>query len=527
MKSTNFAQNFTYLDFPGLIKLKKKVILIGLVLFSILLFPLISYSIALEQIPNPRLNNSWVSDTANILSQQTITTINQRIDQLEAKNGTEMAVVTIPNTSSFATPKQFTTALFNHWKIGKQGQDNGVLFMISVGDRRVEIETGYGVEGILPDARVGRIIDSQIIPKFKQGNFDQGVLDGTIALVKALENESFLPIDNLNLPSPIAINTIFVALLGFITYKIYQNNKGQGKSSEKIIAKIGAGGLTGLSLINNFSIIAFVLIILYSLFAYKLYQKSKAESLTLIPISPTGYFRFSSTNDDSDKELHHYIYWASFWFSNAVFIIGANFFGYFQDDHILRAIPTIVFCSVFSLVLAWFISGGIKDFFDQNKAGRALHKFCCNICDQEMEMISEQKLKTLLTRPQEVAIEIGSTAFEGWRCANCFPNIKHDTIHIRAYTVKYGYQECIYCQELTKESTSKVITPATYQSSGTMLVTTTCKCCGDTEQHTQIIPKLEKSSSSSSSSSGGGSSSSGGGSFGGGSSGGGGAGGSW
>jgi uncharacterized protein len=523
MKLTNIDKTLIFFNFQNFNKIKKQIILFSLVLFSIILFPLISYTTPLDQIPNPRLNNSWVADTANILSQQTITTINQRIDELEAKNGTEMAVVTVEDTLSFATPKEFTTALFNHWKIGKQGQDNGVLFMISVGDRRVEIETGYGVEGILPDARVGSIIDREIIPQFKQGNFDQGVLNGTIALVKVLENESFLPIDNLNLPSPLAINTIFVALLGFITYKVYQNNQ---EKSKELAAKIGTGGITGLSLINNFSIIAFVLIILYSIFAYKLYQKAKAESLALIPISPTGYYRFKSTKDESDNDLHHYIYWACFWLSNVVFIIGANILGYFKYDDIFRATPTILFCSGYSIVSALFISGKFENLFNQNKPGRALHKFCCNICEQEMEMISDEDLKPLFTKPQEVALKIGSTAFEGWRCPHCSPNIEHDPIHIRAYTLRGSYKECIYCQELTKESVSLVITPATYQSSGTRLVTTTCKCCGDTEQHTQIIPKLE-SSSSSSSSGGSSSSSGGGGSFGGGSSGGGGAGGSW
>jgi uncharacterized protein len=63
--------------------------------------------------------------------------------------------------------------------IGKKRQDNGVLVLISVGDRRVEIETGYGVEALLPDAKVGNIIDTQIIPYFKKGDFAGGTLAGT------------------------------------------------------------------------------------------------------------------------------------------------------------------------------------------------------------------------------------------------------------------------------------------------------------------------------------------------------------
>jgi uncharacterized protein len=80
--------------------------------------------------------------------------------------------------------------LFNHWGIGKADEDNGVLFLISIGDRRVEIETGYGIEPILPDAQVGQIIETNITPPFKQGDFDAGTLAGTKALVVQLGDDA-------------------------------------------------------------------------------------------------------------------------------------------------------------------------------------------------------------------------------------------------------------------------------------------------------------------------------------------------
>jgi uncharacterized protein len=109
------------------------------------------------------------------------------IAQLEHKNGTEIAVVTVPETQPADSPKQFATTLFNYWGIGKKGKNNGVLFLISKGDHRVEIETGYGIEPILPDAKVGNIIDTQITPRFKQGDFNGGTLAGTKAVVVAIE----------------------------------------------------------------------------------------------------------------------------------------------------------------------------------------------------------------------------------------------------------------------------------------------------------------------------------------------------
>ncbi|NER49574.1 MAG: TPM domain-containing protein [Symploca sp. SIO1A3] len=124
---------------------------------------------------------------AEILSDDTEAQLNQLISGVEAKNGTEIAVVTVPETGLSESPKAFTTALFNHWGIGKQGQNNGILFLVSQSEHRVEIETGYGVAKILPDAEVAKIIDTQIIPQFKQGNFDAGTLAGTQSLIAVLQ----------------------------------------------------------------------------------------------------------------------------------------------------------------------------------------------------------------------------------------------------------------------------------------------------------------------------------------------------
>ncbi|WP_148663124.1 TPM domain-containing protein, partial [Scytonema hofmannii] len=154
------------------------------------LCPLSSLALTVQEVPNPRKDyGGWVTDMAGILSNETETQLNQMISQLEAKKGVEIAVVSVPKTAPADSPKKFATELFNHWGIGKKGQNNGVLFLISVGDRRVEIETGNGVEAILPDAKVGNIIDTQIIPKFKKGDFEGGTLAGTKALVVILESD--------------------------------------------------------------------------------------------------------------------------------------------------------------------------------------------------------------------------------------------------------------------------------------------------------------------------------------------------
>ncbi|HEY9906922.1 MAG TPA: TPM domain-containing protein [Thermosynechococcaceae cyanobacterium] len=148
----------------------------------------------IESVPNPRrTKGGWVSDTAHLLSPQSQADLNRMISELEAKNGSEVAVVTVPDTAPATSPKAFATTLFNTWKIGKRDKNNGVLVLISGNDRRVEIETGSGLGERLPDERVRQIIQQEMIPPFKQGNFDAGTVAGTRAIVQTLEQDANSP----------------------------------------------------------------------------------------------------------------------------------------------------------------------------------------------------------------------------------------------------------------------------------------------------------------------------------------------
>jgi uncharacterized protein len=143
------------------------------------ILPSLVNAIPIEQIPklNPQ-GGLWVSDRANLLSQAGVKQISDDIAKLEAETSAEIAVVTVPDTLPYPTPKAYATALFNRWKIGKKSQDNGVLVLVSLKDRRIEIETGYGVQGFLPDAKVKDIIYTYMIPSFKTGNYEEGIRAG-------------------------------------------------------------------------------------------------------------------------------------------------------------------------------------------------------------------------------------------------------------------------------------------------------------------------------------------------------------
>ena len=136
----------------------------------------------LNAIVNPKeARSAWVSDMAAVLDDDTERRLNAMLDHLEQQTTAEMAVVTIRRTDG-QTPKAFATELFNRWGIGKKGKDNGILVLLVLEARRIEVETGYGVEGVLPDGKVSEILDRRVIPSFKRGDFGGGLLGGVQAI---------------------------------------------------------------------------------------------------------------------------------------------------------------------------------------------------------------------------------------------------------------------------------------------------------------------------------------------------------
>ena len=150
----------------------------------------------LTSIPNPRgRDGTWVTDMPGMLRADTIAQLNSTISEFERTTGGEMAVVVIGSLDGRSI-EEVAVQLFELWGIGKKSKDNGLLLLWSTGDRRVRVEVGYGLEGVLPDGKTGAILDAYVIPKFKSGKFDEGVLAGVGALLSVVRNE---PIE---LPSP-------------------------------------------------------------------------------------------------------------------------------------------------------------------------------------------------------------------------------------------------------------------------------------------------------------------------------------
>ena len=132
---------------------------------------------ALALVAVPPLSGRVVDQTGT-LSAGDIASLTQTLKDLETRKGSQIAVLIVPTTDGEAI-EQFSLRVAEAWKIGRKKIDDGALLVIAKNDRRLRIEVGYGLEGALTDATTKRIIDEDITPKFKTGDFAGGVSAGT------------------------------------------------------------------------------------------------------------------------------------------------------------------------------------------------------------------------------------------------------------------------------------------------------------------------------------------------------------
>jgi len=132
-----------------------------------------------------------VNDNAEVLSAETIASLEALLKLHEDSTSNQVAVLTIASLEG-ETIEEYSIRVVDAWKLGQKGKDNGVLLLVARDDRKVRIEVGRGLEGDLPDITCGSIIRKQILPRFKEGDYDAGVTDGIQAILSAIRG-SYVP----------------------------------------------------------------------------------------------------------------------------------------------------------------------------------------------------------------------------------------------------------------------------------------------------------------------------------------------
>lgn len=133
-----------------------------------------------------------VTDLTGTLSVERIAELDRQLAAFEAKKGAQIAVLMVPTVQP-ETIEQYAVRAFEQWKLGRKGVDDGVLLVIAKNDRKLRIEVGYGLEGVLTDATSKRIISDDIVPLFQRDDFAGGVTAGVSRIISVVSGEALPP----------------------------------------------------------------------------------------------------------------------------------------------------------------------------------------------------------------------------------------------------------------------------------------------------------------------------------------------
>ncbi|MGY2398337.1 TPM domain-containing protein [Pseudomonas sp. SDO5271_S396] len=159
----------------------------GLLRLSLTLWLLACTGLAQAALTFPALTGRVVDD-ARMIDAPTRQQLTQQLQALEQSSGEQIVVVTVPDLQGLPI-EDFGYQLGRHWGIGQKGKDNGALLIVARDERKLRIEVGYGLEGVLTDAQAWVIINQVIAPRFKAGNYSQGISDGVAAMVRVVDGE--------------------------------------------------------------------------------------------------------------------------------------------------------------------------------------------------------------------------------------------------------------------------------------------------------------------------------------------------
>jgi uncharacterized protein len=162
-----------------------------------------------------------VTDTAGVMGEWAART-EKLCSEIKQQTTAEVAVLTVKSTVPLET-QQYAQKVFDQWKIGKKGKDNGILFLVAVDDKKMWIATGYGVEGVLPDGKVGEIRDTFMRPLFRQGRFGEGIYMGVKAAGSVLSGGKMeAPKGSARRKTRIPFELLLLLILG-VPYLIYRS----------------------------------------------------------------------------------------------------------------------------------------------------------------------------------------------------------------------------------------------------------------------------------------------------------------
>ncbi len=528
------------------------LLLVGAVLWNAVFLSAVEPTVfTIQSVPSPKVHwNGFVSDPGGILGADLADKINQLLIKVEKETTAEHAVVVLGSIGT-EVPKSFAVQLFEHWGIGKKGKDNGLLLLVVLDQRSYEYETGYGLEGVLPDVILSRIGRENFPVHFRAGKYGEGIFAATQEVSRLLlANKEEVALD-----------------AGQREEKVREKKDLEEKKWSEYRKERKR---------TKFKTVIFVTVFLFSVFgigavvqrrkAWKEYaekQKQPVNFMRPLPLPPMplllwlplvfiwplagslAYYWFQFTG-----EVREVLPWADednlavlgvacgyllicvllfqYRMRKTLQILGLSLDPQQKYARLKESMKDILFATIFAPL---FFLPFLAFAFWKLKRLRE-HPRSCQKCQEAMVRLGESEDDPHLEKGRQLEEEIGSVDYDVWFCRNC------SEVQILPYIKSSPYKACESCTFIASH-TERIRTELspTYSASGRGARDETCRHCGRKKTSTFTIPQLERSTSSgsyssssrsgSSSSGSRGSSSSSSGSFGGGRSGGGGAGGKW
>ena len=163
--------------------------------------------------------NEQINDEAHIFSQNERDELLSLVQNFEQNSTTQIAIVTL-NSLENKSIEELSLEIARGYKLGQKKDSNGVLLVVAPNEKKVRIEVGYGLEGMLTDAISSQIINSVMIPQFKNGKMSEGVKDGVLAIIKAASGEEFSSKSSLS-DLPFGVFAFFAGMLSCFASVIF------------------------------------------------------------------------------------------------------------------------------------------------------------------------------------------------------------------------------------------------------------------------------------------------------------------
>jgi len=152
----------------------------------VILMPLAA--LAQDKLPVPEAPGSWVNDYAGVFSSAEVSQLDRKLNEFEYRSSTQIFVITLDDNGGYPA-SMLAPMIGEQWGVGQQGKDNGLLIVVDMQERDVFISTGYGLEEYVPDAIAKRIVENEILPHFKNGDYYAGIDAATGVLISLLDGK--------------------------------------------------------------------------------------------------------------------------------------------------------------------------------------------------------------------------------------------------------------------------------------------------------------------------------------------------